>query len=246
MTFSNFYSAVNVAGQIDLMRRAQFVRRCLTNWIDNILAPVDAQILASRRRIVARDYRNRRIGDFLKELDLTEGRGTGFPTIYRVMENNGSPLPIFDTDTQSTYFLATLPAHELAASVQQSVQQNVQQSKSDIRSSGELAEWIKLADPHTPGRTNDQIKNLIKTHISDYAIQIMSTLIPFPRSRKALLEAIGLSNHTKNKERHIDPLIQIGWIAYTIPENPNHRSQKYKLTLTGRHALELIDADPRE
>ncbi len=48
--------------------------------------PVDAQILHQQRRIVARDYRNRRIGDFLKELELTEGRGTGFPTIYRAME----------------------------------------------------------------------------------------------------------------------------------------------------------------
>ena len=28
--------------------------------------PVDAQILAENRRIVARDYRNRRVGDFLK------------------------------------------------------------------------------------------------------------------------------------------------------------------------------------
>ncbi|WP_140938596.1 ATP-binding protein [Sphingobacterium lumbrici] len=59
--------------------------------------PVDAQILNHQKRIVARDYRNRRIGDFLKELDLTEGRGTGFPTIYRAMNKNGSPDPVFET-----------------------------------------------------------------------------------------------------------------------------------------------------
>src|SRR5690606_26637695 len=75
--------------------------------------PVDAQILQNQQRIVARDYRNRRIGDFLKELDLTEGRGTGLPTMYRVMERNGSPKPELQTDAQSTYFLATLPAHPL-------------------------------------------------------------------------------------------------------------------------------------
>jgi ATP-dependent DNA helicase RecG len=64
-----------------------------------------------QRRIVSRDNRNRRIGDFLKELDLTEGRGTGFPTIYRVMEKNGSPEPIFETDESCTYFLSVLPAN---------------------------------------------------------------------------------------------------------------------------------------
>lgn len=74
--------------------------------------PVGAQIRKGQHRIVARDYRNRRIGDFLKELELTEGRGTGFPTIYRAMEQNGSSRPIFDTDDQATYFLVTLPAHE--------------------------------------------------------------------------------------------------------------------------------------
>ncbi len=62
--------------------------------------PVNAKILAENKRIVARDYRNRRVGDFLKELHLTEGRGTGIPTIRRAMERNGSPEPIFETDNQ--------------------------------------------------------------------------------------------------------------------------------------------------
>lgn len=71
--------------------------------------PVDVQILQQQKRIVAREYRNRRIGDFLKELKLTEGRGTGFPAIYRVMNANGSGRPVFETDKDCTYFLTTLP-----------------------------------------------------------------------------------------------------------------------------------------
>lgn len=43
-------------------------------------------------------------------MHLAEGRGTDFSSIYKAMENNNSPKPIFDTDGQSTYFLATLPA----------------------------------------------------------------------------------------------------------------------------------------
>ena len=75
--------------------------------------PVNARILAENRRIVARDYRNRRVGDFLKELHLTEGRGTGIPTMRRVMERNGSPHPKLETDEQCTYFLTTLPVHPI-------------------------------------------------------------------------------------------------------------------------------------
>lgn len=55
--------------------------------------------------------RNRRVGEFLKELRLAEGRGTGLPKLYRVMHENGSPEPRFDFDDDRTYFRVTLPAH---------------------------------------------------------------------------------------------------------------------------------------
>lgn len=55
--------------------------------------------------------RNRRIGEFLKELDLAEGRGTGIPKIRRKMKENGSPEPKFEFDKEKTYFRVILPAH---------------------------------------------------------------------------------------------------------------------------------------
>ena len=58
-----------------------------------------------------RRYRNRRIGEFLKELHLTEGRGTGIPKILRAMRDNGSPPPEFDFDEDHSYFLVRLPVH---------------------------------------------------------------------------------------------------------------------------------------
>lgn len=61
---------------------------------------------------MSRRYRNRRIGEFLKELDLTEGRSTGVPKILRVMNANASPTPIFETDEDRSYFLIRLPIHE--------------------------------------------------------------------------------------------------------------------------------------
>lgn len=55
--------------------------------------------------------RNRRIGEFLKELRLAEGRGTGLPKVRRSMQENGSPPPRFDFDDARSYFRVTLPAH---------------------------------------------------------------------------------------------------------------------------------------
>ncbi len=55
--------------------------------------------------------RNRRIGEFLKELKLAEARSTGLPKIRRRMRENGSPEPRFDFDSGRSYFRVTLPAH---------------------------------------------------------------------------------------------------------------------------------------
>ena len=60
----------------------------------------------------ARIYRNRRIGDFLKELRLIEGRNTGFPMIRDALAKNGSPDFIIDMDPERNYLSITLPIHE--------------------------------------------------------------------------------------------------------------------------------------
>ena len=63
-------------------------------------------------RVSNRRYRNRRIGDFLKELHLTEGRNTGFTKILNALETNGSPKPEFETDEAHSYFISRLFIHE--------------------------------------------------------------------------------------------------------------------------------------
>ncbi|MCK4643351.1 putative DNA binding domain-containing protein [bacterium] len=66
-----------------------------------------------KEKVIPRSYRNRRIGDFLKELHLTEGKCTGIPTIWKEMERNGSPKPVFKTDEYRAAFFVTLPIHPL-------------------------------------------------------------------------------------------------------------------------------------
>lgn len=54
-------------------------------------------------RIKGRKYRNRRIGELFKEIDLSEKKGTGIPKILRELKKNGSPGPEFDMDDDRTY-----------------------------------------------------------------------------------------------------------------------------------------------
>ncbi len=57
-------------------------------------------------KVTNRRYRNRRIGEFLKELHLTEGRNTGFKKILNALDKNGSPKPEFETDEDHSYFIS--------------------------------------------------------------------------------------------------------------------------------------------
>lgn len=62
-------------------------------------------------RVFNRRYRNRRIGDFLKEMHLTGGRNTGFRKILNALEHNGSPAPVFETDPERLSFCTTIFIH---------------------------------------------------------------------------------------------------------------------------------------
>ncbi|WP_276503777.1 RNA-binding domain-containing protein [Terrimonas pollutisoli] len=156
------------------------------------LPPVTRAILKKEKRIVARKYRNRRVGDFLKELRLTEGRATGFPTIYNSMHQNGSPKPIFDTDDDYTYFLAVLPIHP---------------------------EFLVSAE-----------------EVTEKELQVLLYCMK-PKKRAAILKKIGLSNHAKNYQKYIVPLIEKGWLAYTSPDIPTSPNQQYITTEKGKQVL---------
>lgn len=73
---------------------------------------ISKEDIAKGDMLKTRRYRNRRLGDFLKELDLTEGRSTGVPTIQTKLAENGSPRAIFETTDDRLTFLVNIPIHE--------------------------------------------------------------------------------------------------------------------------------------
>lgn len=86
-------------------------QRCLATMKPNLEINWTSLTHLSKR------YRNRRLGEYLKELDLTEGRSTGIPTIQNVLENNGSPRATVVTDDERTFFRITIPCHEAAGNI---------------------------------------------------------------------------------------------------------------------------------
>ena len=55
-----------------------------------------------------------------------------------------------------------------------------------------------------------------------------------PRSTKELLDMVGRSDRTKFKRFVLRVLVEDGILEWTIPDKPNSRLQKYRLTAKGR------------
>jgi ATP-dependent DNA helicase RecG len=168
--------------------------------------------------VVARRYRNRRIGEFLKELRLTEGRGTGVPTIFKVMRENGSPEPRFETDENRTYFTAILPIHPLA-----------------------LPEAEHEAPAGAEGPLN--VPEVLRVEPRRWEVLRLALA---PQSRASLQASLGFRDRDSFRASFLAPLLEAGLLALTVPGSPTAPTQRYQTTEPGRQLLKARPGKPEE
>ncbi len=230
---------------------------------------------------IPKRYRNRRLGDFLKELKLTEGHATGIPAIRKAMLQNGSPEPVFDFDEERTWFQISLPVHNLFRPIQtltldlnvvkwdiigvDRIVNEILENVSVIPSgnltevlaggiAGGIAENIDVAIADYVQSIELQLNGIITQVDSTTASGIASgiaggidnkwqevlKMVKKPMSRAMILKDLNLSNHAKNFENYIQPLVALNWLTMTIPNKPTSPKQQYLTTLKGRLILEFL------
>ena len=150
------------------------------------------------RVLVSKRYRNRRIGDFLKELDIVEGRNTGVPLIISSMENNGSGLPVFETDEERSYFMVTLPIHPLFINRTNETEHDDFQKRIPLRR--------KRDD------LRSQVLELLRQNGNMSSGEIATTL--------------GYKKVSNTLRDIINNLLASGEVVYLYPDKPNSRNQK--------------------
>jgi len=179
---------------------------------DPSIRPVDLKA----KRIISRRYRNRRIGEFLKELEMTEGRGTGIPKIQAAMKRNGSPKASFETDENRLWFVAKLPIHKAFAA-----ETGDQRPKS-------------APTGHQAGT---------KSALSRHQVEILEKCRD-DAGLVDLIAITGRSDRTKFRQQVLNPLLAEGLIEMTVPEKPRSSKQKYRLTAAGRRLMEAARPEP--
>jgi hypothetical protein len=58
-----------------------------------------------------------------------------------------------------------------------------------------------------------------------------------------LRSALRIKHRPTFRANYLDPALAAGYIEYTLPDKPNSRIQKYRLTEKGRQALQEHEGD---
>lgn len=169
-------------------------------------------------RGVARRYRNRRIGEFLKELELSEGRGTGIPKILQSMRGNGSSEPAFETDAGRTSFLVRLP---LRPAPKVEIHASIEGSKDISATLGEATVAPKV-DPRVLGRMTVSV------------VRTILSLCQEARRPSELSRLLDIEDRMLLLYGYLGPLMEQGWLARTQPMSPQSPTQRYLITPAGQ------------
>ena len=171
-------------------------------------------------RALPRRYRNRRIGEFLKELGMTEGRSTGIPKILHAMELNGSPPPEFEFDEDHSYFMVRLPVHPQARSIE-SAQGTDEGAQPKVQSESRLESRLESA----------------------LAAKVLLLLRNSEMGKAGMASGLGHKTVSGELHKQVKRLLGLDLIAMTIPDKPNSRLQRYRLTAKGRELLASLGGE---
>ena len=102
----------------------------------------------------------------------------------------------------------------------------VQDSDTRLRHSGTDLD-TRLRHSNTNLDTQLRYSDTKKVSLSNKQRDIVN-FCSVPRTTAEIMERLGLSNQTKNRERYITSLVAAGYLQMTNPDNPTASNQKYK------------------
>jgi len=157
--------------------------------------------------------RNPLVANVFRDTRLAESKGTGIRAIREQLEAAGLVEPGFESDRSGDVFVLT------------------------VRFERVDGEAIAGLDP-------EPVRDQVGTKSGPSRDQVQ--LLEFSRESRSiadLMGRLGRSNRTKFREKHLKPLLEVGWLAMTIPDKPRSSKQQYVTTAAGKEALEKALAE---
>ena len=220
---------------------------------------ISMQSIKEAKSLRSRRYRNRRLGDFLNGLNLSEGWATGIPTIQNELEKNGSPFATIETDEERTFFLIDIPCHpeflkeeEVVTTLSQPVSSLSQAwllamteiDKNSVIDSSEqlLSLCLNLVTTSVTTLSQPTNKAIVGWAKKDAYLKVLEMLhlLLIATSMRKMLEQTKETNRGRLLYNYVKPLLELELIKMKYPDIPNHQKQQYMLTEIGKALLDWL------
>ncbi len=158
--------------------------------------------------------RNPIIAHVFRELDLIEQWGSGIPGIFREVKAGNLPEPKIEEIAGRVRFTVLLP--EIVPLTREQSRKTTGKESLNSGISPEAQSPTQSTDP---------------------VVRLLIQLETGEKSSGELRECLNLSHRPTFRQNYLRPALENGVIEYTIPDKPNSRLQKYRLTRKGRELL---------
>lgn len=185
--------------------------------------------------------RNPALARIFREAGIMEQWGTGIQRVFEQVADAGLPEPVIEEVQDRVRVTIHVPSHDPGRASGQGRMSSAQveaPGRGTKSASGGTKSTYQVRMPHDEvSKSSEQVSK------SSEQVIVLLTAAGTPRSRSELLAAIGLADAYGNYRRHLLPLIEQGYLARTIPDRPNSRLQRYRLTDAGRAHLNNLSGD---
>lgn len=131
----------------------------------------------------------------------------------------------FNDNEKTKEFVVTIPRkeHHVNAPSNQGVHHDTNEGPAKSNHGGPKSNEGLTKSNHS------EVTKVTKPSITKKQLDIVN-FCSVPRTAKEIMDRLGITNQTKNRQHYITELVEKGYLELTIPENPTHMNQKYRRT----------------
>ncbi|MCW0481193.1 Fic family protein [Gaoshiqia sediminis] len=86
---------------------------------------------------------------------------------------------------------------------------------------------------------SDSVSDVVNTTIHNKVPDVLGLFLT-AQKRTELFGKLGITNHSSNRKRYLDPLLDYAWVEMLYPDRKASPKQMYQTTTSGKRLLKLL------
>ncbi|HKZ16752.1 MAG TPA: RNA-binding domain-containing protein [Geobacteraceae bacterium] len=185
-----------------------------------------------------KEVRNPVIATAMRRIAMCEQAGTGMRMMCEAWQALGHPAPVYKNDRAWKAFELFIPELDKEVDMASDLMKAMF-GKTPTPSGGTETEQVEAHEKAQEAQVEAQVELLKWQH------DILISCSSGEKTGRELLEIAGYSSRTGNFKKGLQRLLDYQLLELTVPDKPNSRLQKYRLTEKGRRVLAKSRGDKK-